>query len=953
MFGKLKEKLKSALSIFSKKAVEEADVKEIEVEREVPVVVKAAAKKVDVVPEKKVEPVSAKKVGKKEEKKTVAKKEEKIEKKEDKTVGKKSVLIFHGWEDTAESGFIPRLKQDLHERGYDAASFDQPNTEKPRFETWFSFAEKKIASAHKHDLCIVGHSMGGLLSLKLAEKYKLKKLILVAPVGVKPSADYFKSMGKKLKPQELEIFKQYQNRNLDIAKIKQNVPEIVFIFGLQDPWITQEVRDYYINSFKDVAEIHVFETYAHMSESEGVKELPILKELFVRDLKIGVVEHTVERKKAVSVTSTAPVKKNLLAQQMEHFAKLKEREMKKEEVKKKEELKKEEVVEKAKVIEEVESVKEDEAEEVDEETEEVSGGKDVEQIEGVQITYFVHGTTTDNEKDIATGWNPGELSLLGIRQSKECCTKLREKKFDVVFCSDLKRAVDSAELMFKGRDIPIFYDSRLREANYGDFNGKKAGLFKERMNEYVDTSFPNGESYRVVEQRIAEFVNFLYDNYSGKRVAIVAHQAPQLALDVLLKKKTWLDAIKEDWRLHKAFQLGWEYVITEAVEVPVLEQKNVEFVEGEKEKEESTGFFGKLKKTFMFKKEEQKIEDDFADVEVKDSDKAVVEKNVAPAKVEVKQPIILKKKVVVEDDSDEEEQEAKTEKKGLFGKIKETITSRTISEEKFEELFWDLELALLENNVSVEVIEKIKVDLKQELVNKPLPWDVGEKIHKTLTRTLTEILSFESQELGERIGAKKKKPYVIAFFGINGTGKTTSIAKLTYHLQEQGYAVVLAACDTFRAAAIQQLGEHAQKLNVKMIQHNYGSDAAAVAFDAVQYAEKNKIDVVLIDTAGRLHSNTNLMAELQKIIRVVKPDLKIFVGESITGNDCIEQAREFNNLVEMDGAILTKADVDEKGGAPLSIAYTIKKPILFLGVGQEYKDLEKFEAETILGRLGL
>lgn len=138
-----------------------------------------------------------------------------------------------------------------------------------------------------------------------------------------------------------------------------------------------------------------------------------------------------------------------------------------------------------------------------------------------------------------------------------------------------------------------------------------------------------------------------------------------------------------------------------------------------------------------------------------------------------------------------------------------------------------------------------------------------------------------------------------------------------------------------------------------MIKHDYGSDAAAVAFDAVKYAQKNDIDIVLIDTAGRLHSNTNLMSELSKIIRIAKPDLKIFVGESITGNDCIEQARQFNQLVEMDGAILTKVDVDEKGGAPLSIAYTIKKPILFLGVGQRYQDLEKFDAQQIVQRLGL
>ncbi len=302
---------------------------------------------------------------------------------------------------------------------------------------------------------------------------------------------------------------------------------------------------------------------------------------------------------------------------------------------------------------------------------------------------------------------------------------------------------------------------------------------------------------------------------------------------------------------------------------------------------------------------------------------------------------------------------------GFFTKLKETITTKTISAGKFEELFWDLELALLENNVSVEVMERIKEDLKKELVEKPLPRDVEGKIAETLKKTLQDILSFDKIDLVKQIKQQQhqykqqhpqsleQKPYVIAFFGINGSGKTTSIAKLAYHFQRQGLSVVLAAGDTFRAAAIQQLEEHAQRLHLRVIKHDYGADAAAVAFDAVKFAEKNQVDVVLIDTAGRLHSNTNLMQELEKIIRVAKPDLKLFVGESITGNDCLEQARQFNELVELDGSILTKADVDEKGGAPLSIAYTIKKPILFLGTGQRYEDLEEFQAATIMERLGL
>ncbi len=319
---------------------------------------------------------------------------------------------------------------------------------------------------------------------------------------------------------------------------------------------------------------------------------------------------------------------------------------------------------------------------------------------------------------------------------------------------------------------------------------------------------------------------------------------------------------------------------------------------------------------------------------------------------EEKEPVIeekvIEKKEIKEEETKEKPKEE--EKKGFFGKVKQSLTTKTISADKFETLFWELEMALLENNVSVEVIEKIKEDLKEELVEKPLPRDVPKKIEETLKNTLNEILTFDKIDILGK--AKEKKPLIIAFFGINGSGKTTSIAKLANYFKENNLSVVLAACDTFRAAAIQQLEEHANKLEVKMIKHDYGSDAAAVAFDAVKYAEKNNVNVVLIDTAGRLHSNTNLMQELEKIIRITDPDLKIFVGESITGNDCIEQAKKFNELVEMDGAILTKADVDEKGGAPLSIAYTIKKPILFLGMGQEYKDLEEFDKEIILGRLG-
>lgn len=176
----------------------------------------------------------------------------------------------------------------------------------------------------------------------------------------------------------------------------------------------------------------------------------------------------------------------------------------------------------------------------------------------VKLTYFVHGTTTDNEQGLATGWLPGELSETGKQQAVDLAAQIADKRFDTVFCSDLQRAIDSAELGF-GNTYKIIQDSRLRECNYGDMNGMAASVFKERMDKYIDEPFSNGESYKDVGKRIKSFVEFLRENYEGKHIAIVAHQAPQLALDVVLKGKTWQQAIDEDWRKKKAWQPGWEY----------------------------------------------------------------------------------------------------------------------------------------------------------------------------------------------------------------------------------------------------------------------------------------------------------------------------------------------------------------------------------------------------------
>ncbi len=300
-----------------------------------------------------------------------------------------------------------------------------------------------------------------------------------------------------------------------------------------------------------------------------------------------------------------------------------------------------------------------------------------------------------------------------------------------------------------------------------------------------------------------------------------------------------------------------------------------------------------------------------------------------------------------------QEKPQEEEKKGFFSVLKEKILTTTINEQQFEDMFFDLELALLENNVAVEVIDKIKHDLKSSLVNHPIRRN---KVEETVIISLKDSIKglFENPfDLIERIRRKQEKPFIIAFVGINGSGKTTSIAKMASMLKEKGFSVVLAAGDTFRAASIEQLSQHGDRLGIKVIKHDYGADPAAVAFDAIKHAQAKSVDVVLIDTAGRMHSNENLIQEMQKTMRVAKPDVKLFVGESITGNDCVEQAKSFNDAIGLDGIILSKADIDEKGGAAVSVSYITKKPILYIGTGQEYKDLKAFNANEVMQNLGL
>jgi fused signal recognition particle receptor len=285
-----------------------------------------------------------------------------------------------------------------------------------------------------------------------------------------------------------------------------------------------------------------------------------------------------------------------------------------------------------------------------------------------------------------------------------------------------------------------------------------------------------------------------------------------------------------------------------------------------------------------------------------------------------------------------------------ISKVNKIFTQKVMNEKDFEKIFFDIELNLIQSNVSSEVTGKIKQDLKAQLVGKSVKKDLKKVINDSLKNTLNNILVEETpKEFLKKIAAKR--PFVIIIMGINGSGKTTTIAKLAYYLKSKKLSVLLAACDTFRAASIEQLQVHADKLGIRLISSEYGSDSTSIAFDAKKHAEKNSIDVLIIDTAGRLQSNSNLMDELKKMKRVINPDSCIFVADSITGADVAIQAGKFNDEIGIDYLILSKADIDTKGGAIISAGYAIKKPVLFLGTGQGYKDLKEFDKNEIIEKI--
>ena len=288
-----------------------------------------------------------------------------------------------------------------------------------------------------------------------------------------------------------------------------------------------------------------------------------------------------------------------------------------------------------------------------------------------------------------------------------------------------------------------------------------------------------------------------------------------------------------------------------------------------------------------------------------------------------------------------------------FQRAKAFATGRIIIEEEdLEEPLWNLEMALLESDVEMSVAERILDTVREKMLGESRKQveTTGELVESALHDALLDVIAVGQFDFEERIAAADK-PVTIVFTGVNGVGKTTSIAKLSEWLADRGYSSVMANGDTYRAGANEQIAEHADRLDRELISHDQGGDPAAVIYDGVEYAEANDIDVVLGDTAGRLHTSDDLMAQLEKIDRVVDPDMTLFVDEAVAGQDAVNRAKEFNDAAAIDGAILTKADADSSGGAAISVAYVTGKPILFLGTGQGYDDLTLFDPEELVASL--
>jgi len=291
--------------------------------------------------------------------------------------------------------------------------------------------------------------------------------------------------------------------------------------------------------------------------------------------------------------------------------------------------------------------------------------------------------------------------------------------------------------------------------------------------------------------------------------------------------------------------------------------------------------------------------------------------------------------------------------RGHFSNLYDKITKSELRGKDLDKVLDEFHMTLLESDIALPAADYIRDQLKLRIEQLQFTRfsDPRGQVRGILQEILLSVLEKPGQVDFFRLVEEKKKKgeqLIVVFVGVNGTGKTTSIAKLAHILQKKRYSVILAASDTYRAGSIQQLEEHARRIGVKTIKHDYGADAAAVAFDAVNYARAHGVNVVLIDTAGRMQTNKNLLEEMRKIVRVTKPDLTVLVVDALTGNDALEQGKVFGGAVKIDGIILAKLDADVKGGSSISLSYILGRPVLLVGTGQGYDDLEAFQAKEIV-----
>lgn len=481
-------------------------------------------------------------------------------------------------------------------------------------------------------------------------------------------------------------------------------------------------------------------------------------------------------------------------------------------------------------------------------------------------------------------------------------------------------------------------------------------LLKEIEEEIKQEDTKEMKQYKIIEKKIEKEQT---KEPETKKIIIKEKE---------IQKKPIIETKKEEKKgiLQKIFSFGkkeektisQEKIIEKEIqETKKLEEKQKEHLKEIKEekvltKKEKIETLEEIKENVVLKPEEKK--------EIKEIEEQLIEEEEEVEEIgeeisEQEQRMEEKRESLKDFDiksASEDKRELKA-KVGVGGKLSGLIFGGVeIKESEISDLLWELELSLLESDVEQdaahELVEQIKKRLLGQKVNTK---NIDEFLNEQIKEILKEMMITEKIDLLSEIKNKKEKPYKILLLGPNGAGKTTSLGKLSYMLEKNKLKSIWAAGDTFRAAAIDQLEEHGRRLGVRVIKHQYGADPAAVAFDAIKAAEANGIEVVLMDSAGRQETNKNLMEELRKIERVTKPDLKLYVGEAYAGQGLLDQAKEFDEAIGIDGFILTKIDTDAKGGTTISLLYKLKKPILYIGTGQEYKDFEKFSEEYIINRI--